>query len=112
MSCIQRRKAPLLTTDVRRKIIMHSKINDWKNGWFGVELAIRKEEIDPLIELLKMIKDDPDQHFHLSSSYKKEGGLGDIEICIQHTEEDNMITLGGVLAPGERIDERKAEPDI
>jgi hypothetical protein len=62
---------------------MHSKLEDWKNGWFGVELGFSKEEIDRLIERLRMIQNDPDQHFHLSSDYKGDGGIGDILICIQ-----------------------------
>ena len=83
---------------------MHAKLNDWKNGWFGVELGIRRGEIDRLIALLQKIKADPDQHFHLSSDYRGEGGLGDLEIHIQ--PEDVMSNLAGsglALAPGEEI---------
>lgn len=83
---------------------MHAKLNNWNNGWFGVELGIRSDEIDRIIALLQMIKADPEQHFHLSSDYKAEGGLGDIEIYIQ--PEDMVSNLAGsglALAPGEEL---------
>jgi len=83
---------------------MHSKLNDWNNGWSGLELRIRAEEIDLLISLLRMIKADPEQHFHLSSNYNGAGGIGDIEISIQPPEESsNMESLGRALAPGEEV---------
>jgi hypothetical protein len=80
---------------------MHSKLTDWKNGWFGVELGIGKHEIDVIIDHLKMLKEEPDQHFHVSSDYKTQGGLGDITIYVQTPEEQsNMETLGKALEPG------------
>jgi len=83
---------------------MHAKLNDWKNGWFGVELGLKAEEIDPLISLLQMIKSDPEQHFHLSSDYKGEGGLGDLEIHLQPTNVvSNMESLGRAIGPGEEV---------
>lgn len=79
---------------------MRTKLNDWKNGWFGVELSIRPEEIDRLIKLLQRIKDDPDQHFHISSDFTGESGIGDIEVSIQQTDEpSNMIQFGTAIAP-------------
>jgi hypothetical protein len=87
---------------------MHSTLVDWKNGWFGVQLGLKKEEIDRVIELLQMLKEEPDQHFHLSSDYKGNGGLGDIEIFVQPVDQpSNMESLGKALAPGEEIDESK-----
>jgi hypothetical protein len=80
---------------------MHSKLTDWKNGWFGLELGIARDEIDLIIEGLNNLKEEPDQHFHLSSDYKAQGGLGDIEVYVQEPEEkDNMIKFGKALAPG------------
>jgi len=88
---------------------MHAKLDDWKNGWFGVQLGVKKEEIDHLIALLQMLKEEPDQHFHLSSDYKGSGGLGDIEVSIQSADQvSNMESLGRALAPGEYIDEKEA----
>jgi hypothetical protein len=51
-----------------------------------------------------MIKDDHEQHFHISSDYKGAGGIGDIEIFIKTKEEKhNMMTSSRAFAPGEKI---------
>ena len=86
---------------------MHSKLEDWKNGWFGLELGISPEEIDRLIELLQMLQKEPDQHFHLSSDYKGSGGLGDIALYIQSPDQvSNMITFGKAIAPSRGVDDK------
>jgi len=83
---------------------MHVKIEDWKNGWSGISVGIDPDEIDHFIELLKTLKEDPDQHFHISSDYKGIGGVGDIEIFIRSENEiHNMNLSGRALAPGENI---------
>lgn len=88
---------------------MKTKLENWNNGWFGVELGIKRNEIDRLIGLLEMLKNDPDQHFHISSEYKGDGGLGDIEVYVQEeSEESNMITMGKALAPGTEINKADA----
>jgi len=90
---------------------MHSKLQDWKNGWFGVELGLKKEEIPRVIALLQMIEEDSDQHFHLSSDYKGSGGLGDIMIYVQPPEGiSNMESIGKALASGADIDVKKGDP--
>jgi hypothetical protein len=86
----------------------HSKLEDWKNGWSGVELGLKKEEIDHIIGLLQRLKEDADQHFHLSSDYQAAGGLGDIMVYVQPQEAiSNMESLGKALAPGDHIDENE-----
>ena len=83
---------------------MHVKIDDWKNGWSGISIGIDPDEIDHFIAFLKMIKEDPDQHFHISSDYKDTGGVGDIEISIRsENERHNMSLSGRAFAPGEKI---------
>lgn len=83
---------------------MHVKIEDWKNGWSGISIGIDHAEIDHFIELLKMIKEDPEQHFHIASDYKGTGGVGDIEIFIRsENEKHNMNLSGRSLAPGDDI---------
>ena len=83
---------------------MHSKLEDWKNGWFGVQLSLKKEEIDRVIALLQMLKEEPEQHFHLSSDYKESGGLGDLEISVQSPyQPSNMMSFGKALAPRSTI---------
>ena len=85
---------------------MHVKIEDWENGWSGISVGIDPDEIDRFIELLKMIKEDREQHFHLSSDYKGTGGIGDIEISIRsESEEHNMSLSGRALAPGETLND-------
>ena len=80
------------------------KLEDWKNGWFGISMGIDSDEIDRLIELLKMIKGDPDEHFHLSSDYKGTGGVGDIEISMRDkSQKHNMHLSSRPLKPGEDI---------
>jgi hypothetical protein len=88
---------------------MHAKLEDWKNGWFGVELGLSPDEIDPLIKLLQMLKSEPDQHFHLGSDYSGSGGLGDITFYVQTPDEpNNMVTFGKALAPGSKLEDEKA----
>lgn len=83
---------------------MRAKLEDWKNGWFGIELAISPPEIDRLITLLQELKADPEQHFHISSDYKDSGGLGDIEVFIKSDIEPNNLFLSSIaLEPGDEI---------
>ena len=85
---------------------MHTKLEDWKNGWFGVELGVCPDEIDSIIERLQMLKKDHDQHFHISSDYKGSGGIGDITVYVQPADRvSNMETASSrALAPGEKIE--------
>ena len=131
---------------------MRTELKDWKNGWYGVQLALSTGEIDELIERLQvvltpglptrrqappfvgrplrlpwlprgnrsgrptngsnppfitirlqMLKTEPDQHFHLSSTYQDSGGLGDITVYLQDAgEPSNMDSIGSkALAPGD-----------
>jgi hypothetical protein len=83
---------------------MRVELNDWKNGWSGVEIALSAGEIDILIERLTMLKNDPDQHFHISSDYKVPGGIGDIEVFIRQPDQaENMYIGGKALLPGDEI---------
>lgn len=83
---------------------MHAAVEDWKNGWIGLQLAVEPAEIDKLIELLLALKQDPDQHFHISSDYKATGGLGDIEVFARHPSQPHNLFIGGLaLVPGDEI---------
>jgi hypothetical protein len=54
--------------------------------------------------MLQELKDDPQQHFHLSSDYAGEGGLGDIEVFVQDSATPGNMRIGGVaLAPGSEV---------
>jgi len=79
---------------------MHAKTEQWKSGWFGVELGLSLQDIDRRIELLQMLKKEPDQHFHVSSDYKGIAGIGDIEFYVQFEDEaNNMLISGKAIAP-------------
>ena len=83
---------------------MRAELEDRKNGWSGVQLGIHLSEIDALIASLIMIRDDPDQHFHLSSDYKASGGIGDIEVYVLPDGSPHNLFLGSrALSPGETI---------
>lgn len=83
---------------------MRADLKDWKNGWFGLELAIAPSEIDRLIALLEMLKSDPEQHFHIASDYKGTGGVGDIEIFVKQNETpENIFLSSGALKPGHEV---------
>jgi len=84
---------------------MHADIEDWENGWYGIGIGLEPEEIDTLIDLLNIIKNDHEQHFHLSSEYEGEGGVGDIEIYVKdQKKKNNMSLLGKALGPGGEIE--------
>ena len=74
---------------------MHAELEDWKNGWYGLRLSLRTSEISRLIQLLQDLQRDPEQHFHISSDYAAESGLGDIEISVMtDNSSDNMWVNG------------------
>ena len=75
---------------------MHGKIEDWNNGWYGISLGLAVPEIDRLIVLLTKLREDPDQHFHISSDCSGSGGLGDIEIYVAEVGVPSNLKLGGV----------------
>jgi len=84
---------------------MFVDMENWKNGWYGIGIGLEPDEIDSLIELLQMIKNDPEQHFHLSSEFEGEGGVGDIEIYVKEEKtENNMKLLGKAIAPGGEVE--------
>jgi len=83
---------------------MRANFADWQNGWFGLSLELTVEEIDQLISMLQIVRDDPEQHFHITSDYKASGGLGDIEICrMTQSLPHNMKISGRAIGPGEAI---------
>jgi hypothetical protein len=76
-------------------------LKEIKDKWIGLRIYLDPTEIDELIESLANIRDAPDQHFHIRSSYNGEGGVGDIEIAVRApTEEHNMRLLGAAILPG------------
>ena len=70
---------------------MIAEIEQWKDNWQGISLGLSTDEIEKLISLLNKLKDDNEQHFHLSSNWEGEPGIGDIEIYVKdNKQKDNM----------------------
>ncbi|WP_205393378.1 hypothetical protein [Xanthomonas hydrangeae] len=80
---------------------MRGEIENWKNGWYGVNLGLSAAEIDRMIGLLVRLRDDPDQHLHVSSDYSGSGGLGDIEVYVSEADATSNMQIGSpALAAG------------
>jgi hypothetical protein len=75
---------------------MHAELENWNNGWHGLRLSLRPEEIDRLLVLLRELRQDPDQHFHISSNHAEAGGLGDIEVSVASAGVPDNMHLGGM----------------
>jgi hypothetical protein len=83
---------------------MHGEIENWNNGWYGISLGLSDSEIDRLIALLAKLRNDPEQHFHISSDYSGNGGLGDIEIYLAEPDGPSNLQFSGLaLAPGSEL---------
>ena len=72
---------------------MRVEIKNFQTGWYGLTVGVNKNDIDTLIKLLTHIKENNDEHFHISSDYKGENGVGDIEMYIQNENESNNMSI-------------------
>jgi len=80
---------------------MIGEIENWNNGWYGISLGLTAKEIDRLIVLLNELRNDPEQHFHISADCSGEGGIGDIEIYVdEYSAPGNLRVKGLALEPG------------
>ncbi len=70
---------------------MKIEIENFNTGWYGLQLGIKENEIDSLIDCLEMLRTQ--SHFHLRSDFEGHGGIGDVEIYLQSDEIDNNISL-------------------
>ncbi len=61
---------------------MNIQIEDFKTGWFGITIGVKKSEIDTLIAGLENLKKDSG-HFHIRSGYSGEGGVGEVEVYLE-----------------------------
>ncbi len=79
---------------------MNVEMDDFKTGWYGIAIGIKPDEIDMLIGRLISIKNKSNQHFHITSDYEGEGGIGDIEIYLSdENRKSNMFITGYDIAP-------------
>jgi hypothetical protein len=71
---------------------MKCEIEHYGNGWSEISIEITKNEIDRMIELLRMIKSGMMDHFHIVSKFEGKPGIADIEIrTMDEDEKSNMI---------------------
>lgn len=75
---------------------MLGEIENWNNGWYGIGLGLSVAEIDRMIELLTKLRDDPEQHFHISSDYSGSGGIGDIEVYVSEIDRPGNLHFCGL----------------
>jgi len=79
---------------------MIAEIEQWKDNWQGISLGLSNEEIEQLISLLNNIKNDNEQHFHFSSNWEGDAGIGDIEIYVKdENQKDNMSMSSLAIEP-------------
>jgi len=71
---------------------MNTVIEDFKTGFFGVSIVLKKDDITKLIECLLHLRDDPDvDHFHCIGDYSSTPGVADISFGVQDESiPDNM----------------------
>jgi hypothetical protein len=75
-------------------------------GWYEVSIGLSSEEVARLIALLVRIRDDPDQHFHLSHQDGSHGGPGQVTFYSSSPEDEpNGVLLGEALVPGDPMPE-------
>ena len=72
---------------------MNIQLEDFKTGWFGITLGIKESELDILIEGLRGLKRDAEQHFHIRSEFAGEGGVGDVEFYVEAEEAKDNSTI-------------------
>ncbi|GEM_PF-1799809 len=75
---------------------MHIEIEDFKTGWYQLYFGMTVEEIDQLIRLLELLRQDTSQHFHIFSDYTGAEGVGDIELYIKENSEVSNMVIGGL----------------
>lgn len=87
---------------------------EWENnGYIGVSLGLTPDDIDSLVSMLLKLKSQPDQHFHLSSKYEEEKGVGDSRSTYRLTKRAiwlssaSLVPLGGRLAHNHSLQARR-----
>lgn len=71
---------------------MIGRVTNLETGWVSVSLAVRPDEVDKLIDTLRLLKDGEVSHFHLRcDDFEPETGLADVEVSLMgSTEVSNM----------------------
>lgn len=73
---------------------MNAELIDYGTGSYGLQVALRTEEIDEFIELLELLKkgESDFDHFHMARAAAKDGKVYDIEFSVDD-EAGDMVFL-------------------
>ena len=71
---------------------MNASIEDFKTGWFGLQISITEAEIPIMIERLKWLQ-QARSHFHLRSDFTGEGGVGDVEFYWAEPQSEQTLSI-------------------
>ncbi len=63
-------------------------------------MGLSLHEVDRLIQMLKLLMQDPDQHFHCSSNHEDNSRIAGVDFYIkQATDPDNATISGPSIEP-------------
>ncbi len=74
---------------------MKIEMNGLNTGWFGLNICLRPEEINQLLENLIELREQSLGHFHIRSSWPEDqgDGIADIEFSIIGDGETENATI-------------------
>lgn len=75
---------------------MNAFLKDFETGWFGLNLDLTTADIDEMIRLLNLLRQDKIGHFHLSDNESgNTGKLNQIEVSRIDEADDNSNFIYG-----------------
>ncbi|MCM8813162.1 MAG: hypothetical protein NC924_04410 [Candidatus Omnitrophica bacterium] len=76
---------------------MRIKLEDFKTGWYGLSIGLKKADIEKLISMLSLLLEKKDQHFHLvSADPQQNSGVYDIEIYYDNDNSPDTMSISSV----------------
>ena len=77
---------------------MRIEVESSTDRWVGLALVFAPDDLDRVIANLVVMKSNPDQHFHVTTT-GSEGPFVDLEICVDAAQSPNATLLGFAIAP-------------
>jgi hypothetical protein len=71
---------------------MQVKLEDFKTGWFGLQLGLTYADIAALISRLEVLREHKG-HFHARGDFSGDGGVGDIEFYWAESSSPNGLSI-------------------
>ena len=71
---------------------MNVTIENFKTGWFGLQMGIADAEIAVLIDRLQELQETRG-NFHFRSDFSGSGGVGDVEIFWAESGDENNMNI-------------------